>query len=184
MRCKVVPHISRIGKDTATVSTSPKPIISPLRNPIVKISTRTTISTDSRRFHIKDEIASSTLSGWKNIFSVCIPAGTFFMASASRASTDLPTSGTMADDSRAMQMARAGLPSTKKPLRCGSEKPRSTRAISPSRTVFPPEVCTNRLRISSSSFTASSTYKAMRSVPWLYFPAFTVEPTDWSTAMI
>lgn len=33
MRCNVVPQTSRIGKDTATVSTSPNPIISPLRSP-------------------------------------------------------------------------------------------------------------------------------------------------------
>ena len=68
---------------------------------------------------MNDEMASSTLSGWKKILSVENPAGRLFMASASRASTALPTSGTMADDSMAMQMASAGLPSTKKPLRWG-----------------------------------------------------------------
>jgi len=70
IRCKVVPHSNRMGNETATVNTSPKPIITPLRKPIVKISTRMTIATDSTRFHMKEEIASSTLSGWKNIFSV------------------------------------------------------------------------------------------------------------------
>ena len=119
MRCNVVPHMSRMGNEMHTVSTRPKPMMSPLRHPIVKMSTRMTITTDSTRFHMNDEMASSTLSGWKNILSVAKPAGKFFMASASRASTARPTSGTMADDSMAMQMARAGFPSTKKPLRCG-----------------------------------------------------------------
>ena len=70
MRCSVVPHVSRIGNETATVSTSPKPMISPLRKPMVKISTRMTITTDSSRFHMNDEMACETLSGWKKIFSV------------------------------------------------------------------------------------------------------------------
>ena len=120
MRCNVVPHTNNIGKERAMVSISPKPMMTPLRNPMVKTSTRITISTDSARLTMKELTASSTLSGWKKIFSVCMPAGIRSITSARRRSTSLPTSGTMASCSMARQMASAGRPSTKKPLRCGS----------------------------------------------------------------
>ena len=64
MRCSVVPHSSRMGNDTAMVSTSPKPMMAPLRKPIVKTSTRMTMATDSTRFHMKELMAWSTFSGW------------------------------------------------------------------------------------------------------------------------
>ena len=121
MRCSVVPHTNNIGKERAMVSISPKPMMTPLRNPMVKTSTRITISTDSTRLTMKELTASSTLSGWKKIFSVAMPAGIRCITSASRRSTSLPTSGTMASASMATQMANAGLPSTKKPFRWGVE---------------------------------------------------------------
>ena len=120
MRCSVVPQASSMGNDTATVRISPTPMIMPLRSPIVKMSTKMTIATDSTRLSMKDDMAASTLSGWKKIFSVSKPAGTFFMTSARRLSTARPTSGTMADDSMATHIASAGSRPTKNPLRCGS----------------------------------------------------------------
>ena len=75
MRCRVLPIMSRMGKVTAMVSTSPKPMMRPLRKPMVNISTMMTISTDSSRLSMKPLMASLTLSGWKKIFSVVIPAG-------------------------------------------------------------------------------------------------------------
>ena len=101
----------------AIVSISPNPMMSPLRYPIVNIKTNTTITTDSNRFSINEEIASSTLSGWKNIFSVLNPMGSVFIASANLASTAFPTSGTITDDSIAIHIAIAGSPLTKNPLR-------------------------------------------------------------------
>ena len=117
IRCNVVPITSRIGNDTATVSTSPKPMMTPLRNPIVKTSTRITIRTDSSKFSMKDEMAALTLSGWKKILSIVNPAGRVFSKLASLSSTALPTSGTIASSSIAAQMANAGSLSTKNPLR-------------------------------------------------------------------
>ena len=120
MRCSVLPATRRMGKVMAMVSTRPVPMISPLRKPMVNISTMMTMRTDSSRFIMKPLTASFTLSGWKNIFSIVRPTGTSFMVSSTFASTALPTSGTMTLSFIATQMARAGLPSTKKPRVCGS----------------------------------------------------------------
>ena len=120
MRWRVVPKVNKIGNESAIVNINPKPIITPLRSPILNISTRITIATDSTRFHMKELMASSTLSGWKKTLSVSMPAGTCFITSASLRSTALPTSGTIASASIARQMASAGCPERKKPLRCGS----------------------------------------------------------------
>ena len=120
IRCNVVPHISRIGKEPAIVNTRPAPIINPLRRPIVKMRAMITIRTDSTKLTMKELIASSTLSGWKKIFSISIPAGTLGMISFSLASTAFPTSGTIASFSIEIQIASACSPSTKKPFSCGS----------------------------------------------------------------
>ena len=119
IRCNVVPICISKGKDAAIVKTNPVPIITPPRHPIENTNSRITMSTDSTRFRRKELIASFTLSGWKKIFSVVIPAGMFSNTSASFWSAALPTSGTTTSSSIAMQIARAGLPLTKNPLRCG-----------------------------------------------------------------
>ena len=184
MRCKVVPHINSMGNDTAMVNTRPKPMMAPLRNPIVNTSTRITINTDSSRFSMNEWMASSTLSGWKNIFSVSIPAGTRSITLSNLASTNFPTSGTIASDSMAKQMANAGLPSTKKPFFCGSVYVLSIRAMSPSRSCFPSCVPTSRLRMSSSSVTVSDTRNCILSSPFSHIPALTVLSAPCRDVMI
>ncbi len=114
MRCSVVPRCSSIGNDSATVRTRPRPMIIPLRHPIAKTRRTMTMSTDSSRLIMNDDMASLTLSGWKNIFSTSIPAGKRCMTSAMRRSIALPTSGTMALFSRVMVNVSAGSPFTKK----------------------------------------------------------------------
>ena len=47
IRCRVVPNVNRIGKETAMVRIKPNPMIKPLRKPIVKIKAMITIKTDS-----------------------------------------------------------------------------------------------------------------------------------------
>ena len=120
IRCRVVPKVKRIGNETEMVKIKPKPMINPLRKPIVKIKAMITIKTDSTKFTMKELIAVVTLSGWKKIFSVYIPAGTRCIVSANFASTNSPTSGTIASACIAKQIAIAGLPFTKKPYVCGS----------------------------------------------------------------
>ena len=120
MRCRVLPASSRMGNDTAMLSTRLVPMIMPPRKPYMNMRTMMTMSTDSRRLTMKPLMAEFTWSGWKKILSVAKPTGTRCITSAIFSSTALPTSGTMTPSLHVRQMPKAGLPLRKKPPVCGS----------------------------------------------------------------
>ena len=63
-RCMVPPVVPSTRKEPKTMTTRLAPMMSPLRKPIVNISTMTTISTDSIRLSTNWPNDSVTRSGW------------------------------------------------------------------------------------------------------------------------
>ncbi len=176
MRWRVVPRVNKIGNEAAMVSTSPRPIITPALKPIAKTRTIITISTDSRRLTRKILIAESTLSGWKNIFSMLKPTGISAIIAFTFLSTILPTSGTTTLSSSATHIARAASPSTKKAPVCGSLYARRTSAISPRRTGRPEASFMSMSATSDSSVRPSLTRRLTRRPSTSIFPASATFP--------
>ena len=89
--CRVPSKKLSTRKEPKTITTSESPRIMPLFSPIKKMSTTTTISTDSSRFSRKVLSESDTLSGWKKTFSYSTPTGNCAESDSSFSSTLLPT---------------------------------------------------------------------------------------------
>ena len=99
-------------------------MMTPLRKPMVSISSRMTITMDSIRLTMKVLMELPTISGWKNTLWNSMPAGTdSALISSSRASTSLPILMMSVPDSAEMSRPMAGCPSYFMELRTGVCQP-------------------------------------------------------------
>jgi hypothetical protein len=90
-RCNVPSNKFSTTSDPKTVTPMTNACITPLRKPIVSISTPITITMAANRLSMKVFKAVFTLSGWKNILWTSIPAGRRSVFRCSRSmSTSFP----------------------------------------------------------------------------------------------
>ena len=94
-RCMAISSIYMAIKVPATVSNNTSPTITPLRQPINRISTSTTIATAAAKFSTKPSTASRTESDWYDTTCKSIPTGRCESNSFKRARTASPISTTL-----------------------------------------------------------------------------------------
>ena len=95
MRSRATPQGSRKMKLPTIVSTSTKPISTPLRRPMKKSSTTITISTAWSRLPVKPWIAAVTAADCSETIPTSMPSGNWAWSSAARAARASPMTTTL-----------------------------------------------------------------------------------------
>ena len=110
-RCKVPSKPFSTANEPNTITTRLPPMMTPLFSPMKKMSTTTTMSTDSSRFTRNVLMAELTRSGWKNTLWHSTPAGIRRSSCSTFRSTTLPTFTMSNCEEQAIEMPRARWPS-------------------------------------------------------------------------